>query len=195
MSLLDGLKKSKQNLKHSQTKVTQADGTSYIENSEGNKTFLKSEYGFVVDTKPDTTPAEVMNNLYVGSQDCVDVKVLQNYNIKYILSVGIPLPNINWNDLSYKISSKFVPCLDLPETRLLDVCEESNLFLKTCLKNNDGGILVHCNAGVSRSVSVIIGYIMLELNYSFEDAYKLIKAVRPCSQPNPGFIQQLKLLK
>lgn len=188
---------AKDKLKFSKIKVIQADGSTFIEDSKGQtKTKVSNtEYGFVVDTKPDSIPAEVANNLFIGSQDCVDVKIIHKYNIKYILSIGIPLPNIDFTCLSYEISSKYILCLDLPETKLSEICKESNLFIKSSLKNNDGAVLVHCNAGVSRSVSVIIGYLMLELHYNFDDAYKLVKNVRPCCQPNIGFINQLKHLK
>lgn len=55
-----------------------------------------------------------------------------------------------------------------------------------------GVVLVHCNAGVSRSSSIVIGYLMQREGLSFEDAYSQVKLARPSVHPNPGFYQQLQ---
>ncbi|TMS04949.1 Dual specificity protein phosphatase 19 [Larimichthys crocea] len=59
----------------------------------------------------------------------------------------------------------------------------------------DGAVLVHCNAGVSRSSSIVIGYLMLKEGLSFDDAYSQVKLARPSIRPNPGFYQQLQSYK
>ncbi len=41
-------------------------------------------------------------------------------------------------------------------------------------------ILVHCNAGSSRSASVVAGYLMWKYNLTFEEATGYIKNIRPC---------------
>uniref|UniRef100_A0A8C7Y4E2 Dual specificity phosphatase 19b n=1 Tax=Oryzias sinensis TaxID=183150 RepID=A0A8C7Y4E2_9TELE len=56
----------------------------------------------------------------------------------------------------------------------------------------DGVVLVHCNAGVSRSPSVVIGYLMIREGLSFDDAFSQVKQARPSSRPNSGFYQQLQ---
>lgn len=56
----------------------------------------------------------------------------------------------------------------------------------------EGVVLVHCNAGVSRSSSIVIGYLMQREGLSFEDAYSQVKLARPSIHPNRGFYQQLQ---
>lgn len=56
----------------------------------------------------------------------------------------------------------------------------------------DGVVLVHCNAGVSRSASVVIGFLMSQEKMSFDEAFSTVKTARPSIQPNPGFMNQLK---
>lgn len=53
-------------------------------------------------------------------------------------------------------------------------------------------VLVHCMAGVSRSASMIIYYLMRKYGMSFDDAYKLVKSRRSIINPNRSFEAQLR---
>lgn len=54
-------------------------------------------------------------------------------------------------------------------------------------------VLVHCAAGVSRSVTLVISYLLLKgVERSVEGALSRIRKVRPNARPNPGFILQLE---
>jgi len=50
-----------------------------------------------------------------------------------------------------------------------------------------GGVLVHCYAGVSRSATCTIAYLMQEREMSFEDAFSFVSKQRPVIFPNMGF--------
>lgn len=65
-------------------------------------------------------------------------------------------------------------------------------FLFWFVLGQKGVVLVHCNAGVSRSSSIAIGYLMQREGLSFEDAYSQVKVARPSIHPNRGFYQQLQ---
>lgn len=56
-----------------------------------------------------------------------------------------------------------------------------------------GGVLVHCWAGVSRSVSCICAYLMESEGYTFHEALNYVRINRPVANPNEGFRQQLEL--
>jgi protein-tyrosine phosphatase len=53
-------------------------------------------------------------------------------------------------------------------------------------------VLVHCYAGVSRSVTIAVSYLMSTRHLDFKEAMALVKMRRPCAGPNLGFIRQLK---
>ena len=48
-------------------------------------------------------------------------------------------------------------------------------------------ILLHCAAGVSRSASFTIAFLMKENKLSYEDAKEFVKSKRKCILPNTGF--------
>lgn len=191
MSLLEALKARKDKLKPTDTMVRHVDGTQVVERSSGEvEQLTRSNFGFVVDTKPDKVPAEIlMEELFLGSQDAVDVAILAQFHIKAVLSVGIDAPI----ELPEDVVGKFISCLDLPETEFGPILEEGIEFIRICLDANRP-VLVHCNAGVSRSSSVVLGYLIKECLMPFEEAFRVIKCKRPAIQPNAGFMRFLRTL-
>ncbi len=53
-------------------------------------------------------------------------------------------------------------------------------------------LILISQAGVSRSASVVIAYIMKTENCSFQSAFAEVKIARPAIKPNAGFTEQLK---
>jgi hypothetical protein len=47
-------------------------------------------------------------------------------------------------------------------------------------------------AGVSRSTSVVLAYLMKEEGLHLDEAYAFVKSKRPVVKPNPGFMSQLR---
>uniref|UniRef100_A0A1I8PYL7 Dual specificity protein phosphatase 19 n=1 Tax=Stomoxys calcitrans TaxID=35570 RepID=A0A1I8PYL7_STOCA len=174
MSLLDALQAKRSKLKSCQTIVTNAAGERFMENTstqEMQKLVTDKTYGFVVDTKPDYKPACILEDfLYLGSQDAVTLENIEQYQLTHILT-----------------------CLDLPEASLKDVIfKEAFDFIESARLLEAGRVLVHCNAGVSRSASVVIAYLMRYSDMDFEKAFKHVKSRRECIQPNAGFMRQLR---
>jgi len=58
-------------------------------------------------------------------------------------------------------------------------------------RKKDVGVLVHCLAGISRSVTVTVAYLMFSMSLSLEDAYEFLHRVRPNISPNLNFMGQL----
>lgn len=54
------------------------------------------------------------------------------------------------------------------------------------------GCLVHCVAGVSRSVTLVVAYIMTVTCRGWVESLAAVRAARPCAGPNLGFLRQLE---
>jgi len=57
---------------------------------------------------------------------------------------------------------------------------------------SDKNILVHCMAGISRSVSMVAYYLMKKYHMTYNDALKYIKNKRKIANPNDSFKMQLQ---
>jgi len=126
--------------------------------------------------------------IFVGSADAaMDLELLTKHKVTHILTVA-PLPDykppIEVQHLSLNI-------LDLPETELSQYYSDSFAFIDQAIQKN-GCVLVHCNAGVSRSTAIVLAYIMKANNMTYDDAFSMVKEKRPSVNPNIGFIIQLK---
>jgi protein-tyrosine phosphatase len=70
------------------------------------------------------------------------------------------------------------------------IIEECKLVNTIILQNLDKHILVHCQAGISRSVSAIIFHLMHN-GLSYEHSFALIQKNRKIILPNDGFKAQI----
>jgi len=59
------------------------------------------------------------------------------------------------------------------------------------VKNKDDSVLVHCMAGISRSATVCIAFLMKHMNWDLQKAFDFLKDKRPCVAPNLSFMGQL----
>lgn len=59
------------------------------------------------------------------------------------------------------------------------------------VRSSGGKVLVHCLAGISRSPTICIAYLMYSQNLSLDQAYDLVKQRRRLISPNLNFMRQL----
>ncbi|XP_078703585.1 dual specificity protein phosphatase 19-like [Branchiostoma floridae x Branchiostoma belcheri] len=197
MSLLDQLTKfSKTSLRRTETHVRTVDGREYVESRDdqgwSNLTPVGAkDYGWIGDVKPDLQVAKIRPGLFLGSQDVtVCPELLRSNNITHVLNVAAGVETETFPDA---FTYKHVPILDLPETNITEYFQDCFAFIKAGATS--GGVFVHCNAGVSRAVSIVVGYLMSTESLEFEDAYGQVKEIRPSARPNDGFMKQLKEYK
>ena len=126
--------------------------------------------------------------IYLGNYDfALNKELLKRKNIECILVCG--------SELECKYPDEFIYL----KIDINDYVEDSILpYIDKCIKfideNKNKRIFVHCNAGVSRSPSIIIAYLMKTFNYSFKEAFDFVKNKRNIINPNERFIKELKSL-
>lgn len=134
-------------------------------------------------------PVQILPYLYLGcAKDSTNLDVLGQYNIKYILNVTPNLPNMFEHDGLFKY--KQIPISDHWSQNLSQFFPEAISFIDEA-RSKQCGVLVHCLAGISRSVTVTVAYLMQRLNLSLNDAYDFVKRKKSNISPNFNFMGQL----
>jgi len=192
MSVFEDLKSfCKGCLKPVETEVTTADGRKLKESKDNEgKVIVRvtgNGLGFVADFKPDLQMAEIMPWLILGSQDAAhEIALLKKHSITHILNVATGIPNFFDKTFTYKK----IYILDLPDVDIQKHFDECAIFIRKA-RDSGGRVFVHCNAGVSRSATIVIAYLMKIEQMRYTEAYTIVKGARPIIRPNEGFTKQL----
>eukprot|EP00658_Telonema_sp_P-2_P079419 TRINITY_DN7666_c0_g1_i1.p1 TRINITY_DN7666_c0_g1~~TRINITY_DN7666_c0_g1_i1.p1 ORF type:complete len:187 (+),score=51.70 TRINITY_DN7666_c0_g1_i1:116-676(+) len=132
--------------------------------------------------------SEVCSRLYLGSLDAAaSLQVLGKCGITHVLTVADNLAPLFPDQLCYKV----VSVQDDLQAQLIPEFSECFSFIDDA--RAAGAVLVHCEAGVSRSATVVVAYLMQRLGRSLEVALSQVTLVRPCVAPNLNFMGQLQL--
>jgi len=136
--------------------------------------------------------------LYIGPYySSLQFNELKTRNITHIISVlrevfvpPISFPQQTIKDFSYLV----IKANDNHNQNLLDYFEIVHSFIEEA-KSNGTAVLIHCMAGVSRSATLSISYLMKYHNWDANTAIIFAKKARSVISPNPGFRKQLLLFE
>ena len=87
-----------------------------------------------------------------------------------------------------------IPMIDDEDIHAMDQITKGAHQIQIALKE-DRNVLVHCKAGISRSATVVLAYLIIYKNMKFNDAYKLVQRERPIIRPNTFYVCLLKMLE
>ncbi|CAG7835424.1 unnamed protein product [Allacma fusca] len=133
-------------------------------------------------------PTRILPFLYLGSEeDANNRELLQSHNITYELNVSNKCPKPDFIPEGHFMR---IPVNDSHNEKLLPYFAQTFQFVEKVRKSNECA-LVHCLAGISRSPTVAIAYVMRHLMMSCEDAYRYVKSKRATISPNFNFLGQL----
>lgn len=134
-------------------------------------------------------PVEIVPGLFLGNAShSGDSRALQKYNIKYVLNVTPDLPNVF--EASGGIQYLQIPITDHYSQDLAMHFPAAIQFIEEARSKN-AAVLVHCLAGVSRSVTVTLAYLMHTRALCLNEAFTLVRDRKPDVSPNFHFMEQL----
>ena len=131
---------------------------------------------------------QITDTLYLGNMESAfNIKKLKGLGIRKVLTVmsafGNHYPENTFIHKKIEIDDDY----------------ESNIiqYFKECLLFIDGydKVFVHCAAGMSRSATIVIAYIMWKKKLFLNEAIKFVKNKRPIIQPNLNFMKQLEIFQ
>lgn len=129
--------------------------------------------------------------LYLGSISHVTSKhKLQSLNIKYLVNAAKEYVSMHYTTNDFAIVDHSCAILDLPTEDIMSKFDYVTQVIEQA-RREKYAVLVHCHAGVSRSATLVVAYLMKQYNMHLIDALEFVQLRRPCVNPNKGFINQL----
>ena len=100
---------------------------------------------------------------------------------------------VNLSESNESVSTKtlLINIQDKPHIKIQEHFQEANDFIDKAI--SDGGrVLVYCHAGVSRSATIVISYLIEKCNISLRQAYLYVLSIKNDICPNIGFFKALQ---
>eukprot|EP00931_Biecheleriopsis_adriatica_P088037 TRINITY_DN62430_c0_g1_i1.p1 TRINITY_DN62430_c0_g1~~TRINITY_DN62430_c0_g1_i1.p1 ORF type:complete len:273 (+),score=25.53 TRINITY_DN62430_c0_g1_i1:68-886(+) len=126
--------------------------------------------------------------LWLGGSDVLSTaRFFAENKITHVLSVCNTGPARN-----IPLQGREYVCIkDFPGENLLHHLSRAVRFVAEARHGMGASVYVHCHAGISRSASVVIAYLMCHLSLTFSDAWTALHGCRTAIRPNAGFEKQL----
>jgi len=135
------------------------------------------------------SPQEVrpLQGLFIGDAcDAGDWKKLKAMGITHICTVALGVFPQACDEFEYLQ----IELLDWEEADIRSHFAKGIEFIEK--GREKGSVLVHCGAGISRSATMCIAYVMYKNRIPYEEARRVVGKARPWIEPNEGFVEQLK---
>uniref|UniRef100_A0A8C0HES3 protein-tyrosine-phosphatase n=1 Tax=Buteo japonicus TaxID=224669 RepID=A0A8C0HES3_9AVES len=135
-------------------------------------------------------PVEILPFLYLGSAyHAARRDMLDALGITALLNVSSDCPNHFEGHYQYK-------CIPVEDNHKADISSwfmEAIEYIGECLCRGEccGRVLVHCQAGISRSATICLAYLMMKKRVKLEEAFEFVKQRRSIISPNFSFMGQL----
>jgi len=131
-------------------------------------------------------PSKVIDGLWQGGDDVLNNEEwFKTNNVSVVLSVCRDVTDFEF------LTRKQVALDDIESAQLLPHLPMCILYIHQA-RLEGKTVYVHCNAGISRSSTVILSYMMSWFDMTLAESWDLLKKARPAVHPNLGFQGQLR---
>uniref|UniRef100_A0A8C3RXD4 Dual specificity phosphatase 2 n=1 Tax=Chelydra serpentina TaxID=8475 RepID=A0A8C3RXD4_CHESE len=129
-------------------------------------------------------PVEILPFLYLGScYHSSNKQVLESLGITAVLNVSASCPNHFEGQFRYK-------SIPVEDNHMAEISVWFQEAIDS-VKSSGGRVLVHCQAGISRSATICLAYLIQTQRVRLEEAFDFVKQRRGVISPNFGFMGQL----
>jgi protein-tyrosine phosphatase len=136
----------------------------------------------------ETVPQLLLGGVYLGSGEAArNVNVLVKLGITHILNAATTRHRQGSDPFQYLT----LELEDTPGQEVLHLLERAHTFIDSAVQRGSG-VLIHCQAGVSRSVTIAASYLMRQHKMTVEEALEFVRSKRPAAKPITHFVEQLK---
>lgn len=134
-------------------------------------------------------PFQILPHLYLGCRKVATcLPGLRQSDVTHVLNVTSSIPN-QFQDLEGFVY-KQIAVEDKLDVDMMQHLSGAFQFIEEA-RECGHRVLVHCHAGMSRSVTIILAYLMKYYSHTLESALEYVKQRKPDVSPNFSFMGQL----
>ncbi len=131
--------------------------------------------------------SEIIPGLYLSGEEIASNKeLLKQKQITTIINMTTHVLSTYGDEFKYFC----FPLVDQGDCDIKQYFVDTFKIIDEALSNNQN-ILVHCQAGISRSATIVIAYIIRKQKKTMDESLKFVQSKRSCVSPNLGFCGQL----
>lgn len=142
-----------------------------------------TDTGFT-DNELESSQAEPINqidkHLFLGSVESRTPEILKLHNIQHVVRITTEVEEaLSYYPLPIDIKETVYYIRDDASRLIVPIIKKAYYITKRHIEE-ECNVLVHCEPGISRSASVVIGYLMIEKRLSAKAALKYVENKRKC---------------
>ncbi|XP_005934635.1 serine/threonine/tyrosine-interacting protein [Haplochromis burtoni] len=138
---------------------------------------------------------EILPGLFLGPYSSAmksKLPILERHGITHIVCVRQDIEaNFIKPNFPHMFRYLVLDIADSPVENIIRFFPMTKEFIDGCLAT-EGKVLVHGNAGISRSAALVIAYLMETFGMKYREAFSHVQERRFCINPNVGFVHQLQ---
>jgi protein-tyrosine phosphatase len=133
----------------------------------------------------------IPQRLFLGNASAaMDPNIIRHHRITNIISV---MDDPEFELFHQETSQSIIPIWDAIDEPIENYFVSSYQMILNAAPRSR--FLIHCHMGLSRSVTLTISFLMIHYRWTYDNACRHVKELRPSMRPNNGFVEALKLLE
>ena len=137
-------------------------------------------------------PAYFYPRILVGAGEMLTVEFARRYNITHVINCAMNEDSPDWWRSAYPNKYIVLNAQDSLWVNILDWYPRFEETMHRFLREGNGTVFVHCQAGMNRSASLALAYSCACLGMEFDTMVAAARRQRPCVLKNQVFMNQVK---
>lgn len=137
-------------------------------------------------------PAWFYARILVGPGQILTPSFAAHYRITHVINCAMDEYSPIWFRMRHPTRYRVLNAIDSPTVNILTWYPAFASALYQFLRESDGVIYVHCQAGMNRSGFLALAYVARNFGVDLGALIQSVKYQRPCILSNPVFMNQVK---
>jgi hypothetical protein len=136
-------------------------------------------------------PAWFYSRILVGAGGMLTPRFVQNNGITHVINCAFDQDSPVWFRTRYPHRYVSLNAVDMPTANILDWYAAFEETMHRFLREGNGTVFVHCQAGMNRSASLALAYVCKNFDLDIDSTLYATRSQRPIMYQNTVFMDQV----